>query len=212
MQLWLSANWKQFWRPRDGSHESLGFNGSGNISSEIQPPASTLLIFNGSFGNDRRLVQLFKNIDSNFESRMMLSGRQTKSFPLRCNHFKENKEPISLGIALRLQSVKCNWNKEDAGDRDREENSKSMGWGLVGIEQNGRSSYHDLLDDNPLHPLNFRSPRCFKRPMEEGTFLIAVLLKSKYSRLSTFPRFSGSHFTTSGEYCCLTRSCFQVER
>ena len=58
---------------------------------------------------------------------MMLSGRQKKSFPLRTNHSKENKEPISLEIALRLQSFKSKKVKEDAGDRDREENSKSMG-------------------------------------------------------------------------------------
>ena len=67
-----------------------------------------------------------------------------------------------------------------------------MGSGLVGIESNGRSSYYNLLDDNPSHPMIVSSSRCFKRPMEEGTFLIAVSLNSNEIRLSAFPRFSGS--------------------
>ena len=61
---------------------------------------------------------------------MMLSKRQTKSFPLRSKSSKENKEPISLDIALRLQLLKFKPVKEHAPDK--EENSKSWDQDFLG--------------------------------------------------------------------------------
>ena len=161
---------RETWR-----NKSFDSNGFDNISSETQPATPMYSIFNGSFNNDRRLVQLSHRIHLKLDSRLMLSGRQTKSFPLRFKCCNGNKQPISLGITMRLQFLRSNLVKEHA--LYREDNSKSMGSGLLGEEIKGRSSsYHDLdwNDDNCLHPWKDSILRFFKRPMEEGTCLIAV--------------------------------------
>jgi hypothetical protein len=69
-------------------------------------------IFNGSFCNDRRLVLLSNHIDFKLDTQLMLSVRQTKSFPIRFKISKEDNEPILLGIVLRLESLRSNLVKE----------------------------------------------------------------------------------------------------
>ena len=89
----------------------------------------------------------------------MLSGRQTKLFPLRFISSKENRQPISLGISLRLQSFSFNLVKEHKPNRE----DKPMGFAIFGLEEKGRRSYQDveLNDDNPLHPLKDSALRFF---------------------------------------------------
>ena len=59
----------------------------------------------------------------------MLSGRETKLFPLRSNCTKEDKQPMSLGIDKRLQSLRPRLVKDCRPDK--EGNEKPIGTGLV---------------------------------------------------------------------------------
>lgn len=74
-----------------------------NDSSEVHPIASILSIFNGSFGNNQRPVQPFKERFFRLDSWMILSGRKIKLFPLRFNSIKDDKQPRTSKIAGRLQ-------------------------------------------------------------------------------------------------------------
>ena len=89
----------------------------------------------------------------------MLLGRQTKLFSLRSISSKENKQPISLGISLRLQSRKFNIVKEHKPNKE----DNPMVFAIFGLEENGRRSYQDveLNGDNPLHPLKDSALRFF---------------------------------------------------
>ena len=62
----------------------------------------------------------------------MLSGRETKLFPLRSNYTKEDKQPMSLGIDKRLQSLRPRLVKDYRPDK--EGNKKPIGTGLLGKE------------------------------------------------------------------------------
>ena len=42
----------------------------------------------------------------------MLSGREAKEFPLRFKCSKEDKQPMSLGIDQRSQSLRCKYVKD----------------------------------------------------------------------------------------------------
>ena len=53
----LLASLLQFERTSSASHKELGFSKSGTVSSEVQPYPLIETIFDGNFGNDRRLVQ-----------------------------------------------------------------------------------------------------------------------------------------------------------
>ena len=62
----------------------------------------------------------------------MLSGRETKLFPLRFKISKENKQPMSLGIDQRSQSLIRKYVKESRPDK--EDNNKPTELELVGRE------------------------------------------------------------------------------
>ena len=62
----------------------------------------------------------------------MLSGRETKLFPLRFKCAKEDKQPKSLGIDKRSQSLRHKYVKHCRADK--EGNKKPSGTGLVGRE------------------------------------------------------------------------------
>ena len=72
----------------------------------------------------------------------MLSGRETKLFPLRFKHSKDDKQPMSSGIDKRSQSLIHKYVKECRPDK--EGNNKPTKTGLV-----GREEYKN--DGNPMH-------------------------------------------------------------
>ena len=60
----------------------------------------------------------------------MLSGRDTKLFPLKFKHSKDDKKPMSLGIDERSQSLRYKYVKDCRPDKVG--NNKPIGTGLVG--------------------------------------------------------------------------------
>ena len=99
----------------------------------------------------------------------MLAGSETKLFLLKYNSFNEHKWPISLGIAPspRLQSLISNFLKQYKPDRDG--NLQATGSEFLRIKVMGKCRNHDVDCNSPLHPLI-----------------------SSTSKLSTFPKFSGT--------------------
>ena len=63
----------------------------------------------------------------------MLSGRDTKLFPLKFKHSKDDKKPMLLGIDERSQSLRYKYVKDCRPDK--EGNNKPIGTGLVGREK-----------------------------------------------------------------------------
>ena len=84
---------------------------------------------------------------------------------------------------------------------------------ISSLEEKRRRSHQDvdLNDDNPLHPLKDSTLRFFKRPMEEGTSLIAVPLTSSSSTLSAFPTFSGNLSSFEHPEIFTSLSNFKIE-
>ena len=87
---------------------------------------------------------------------MILSGRQTKLFPARLKNFKDDKQPTTSGIAERLQSSSRSSVKEQRPDKVCS------------------SLFNESEYDSPTHPQKSSTLSFSKRPMEEGSSLIAV--------------------------------------
>ena len=103
----------------------------------------------------------------------MLSEREPKLFLLRTKRFKENKQPISLGISLRLQLLIFKLVKEDKPNR--QDNSKPKDSELLDIGLKGRSW-------NPSKAIFFKVS---KIALEEAICLFT-------STLLALPKFSSS--------------------
>ena len=156
------------------------FCSSGNVSSEIQLFNLKYSTFDGRFGKDQSLLQPSRSSDLSLKSWEMLSGKEMKSFPLRRKAFKKDKQPISLGIAERLQSLKS---KSFISKHGNERNNTPIRSWLVSIGADE--------DDGHWHPLKHAPLSLLRRMVEKGSSLIAVPCKRRDDRLTMFPKFSG---------------------
>ena len=145
------ANLKQLthWKfKREWSNLKVQNCSSGNLISEVQLFAIIESIVDGTFSNDWSISQPSKWSLRRLESWDMLSGRKTKSFPLRFKYSKEDKQPMSLGIDRRAQSLRCKYVKDWRPDQEGNNNWRDF------QKQRSRIVWCDVLGFTWLAKIN----------------------------------------------------------
>ena len=121
----------------------------------------------------------------------MQSGRLRKLFLDKSKFRSEDKLPRSTGIPSsdKLHSGRSRVVKERNPEIDA--GSKLIEFKLFGDLHDERSENQDF-EDCSLHPDNNRVLRFFKKPMEDGSCLIAVPSASSCVKAIIFPNSSGN--------------------
>ena len=131
--------------------------GHEKISRDAQSLAAKYSIFDGSSGNDWRLLQCSTIRDLSWESWLRPAGIVMKLFLLRFKYSNGGRELTSLGInpSNRMQSLKFNVFKEYKPNREgSRKHSVGDGW--------KEKTKFLSLDSTTLHPANDNTSRFFR--------------------------------------------------
>ena len=121
-------------------------------------------MLDGSSGSACSLLQLCKSNNSRLESRLIVEGKVTKSFPPKYNSFNNDKEPRLLRFVSsdKLQSQRFSLVKELKPDKG------------CNMEFEILLGHNNEVDGGPLHPSKDNILSFFKEEKEEGSTLIAI--------------------------------------